>query len=119
MALFSKCLTETDIRARLTIPMASMPHFQIPNHENTNHFDIPVVDSEGHEWTFRCSTRPRGHPILVISGGWLEFVRANGLLVNDEVTFYEEYGAGKVRLMVKGKKGTIKLFGGLVTDKRL
>lgn len=120
MEVFSKFLTKTDVEARLTIPTDALPHFEIINHENARTFEVPVADSDGKVWIFKCYTRPVDHPKPVFSTNWMPFVREKGLLERDQVTFYKAVDeAGGVRFRVEVKKRTIKLFGKLMTDESL
>ncbi|KAK1584047.1 hypothetical protein Q3G72_029402 [Acer saccharum] len=85
MEIFSKLLTETDIKARLTVPTDALAHINIPG--GGNKVDLSVMDSGGNRHTFRCYTRPDRHPKPAFTTGWLDFVRAKGLQIGDKVTF--------------------------------
>ena len=90
--MFSKRLTQTDISKRLAIPTDSLsmfPPFQDGRHE----IELEVWDDDGHDgkiWKFVCSIRKIGnYQKPVFSKVWLDFVRAKGLSVGDEVSLYK------------------------------
>ncbi|KAF9671117.1 hypothetical protein SADUNF_Sadunf12G0014200 [Salix dunnii] len=85
MAEFSKLLTNTDIQKKLSLPtelFKSLPSF------NGGHVqDLQAMDECGFVWTFKCSTRKKGHPKPILSKGWLPFVRNKKLKVGDKIKF--------------------------------
>ncbi|KAK1582458.1 hypothetical protein Q3G72_015221 [Acer saccharum] len=83
IVIFSKSLTKTDTKARLTVPIDALEHIDMPEGDN----NVYPKDSDGKEWRFRCYTRPTGHPKPAFTTGWLDFVRAKGLQIGDKVTF--------------------------------
>ncbi|KAK1583923.1 hypothetical protein Q3G72_028222 [Acer saccharum] len=85
IVIFSKALTKTDIKARLTVPTDALAHINIP--EGGNKVDLSPMDSDGNQWPFRCYTRLNGHPKPAFTTGWRRFVQAKGLQIGDEVTF--------------------------------
>ncbi|KAK1581289.1 hypothetical protein Q3G72_004652 [Acer saccharum] len=85
IVIFSKVLTETDIKARLTVPTHALRYINMP--EGDNNVVLSVMDSNGNRRPFRCYTRPDGHPKPAFTTGWLDFVRAKDLQIGDEVTF--------------------------------
>ncbi|TXG71253.1 hypothetical protein EZV62_006188 [Acer yangbiense] len=109
MEIFSKFLTETDIKARLTVPTHALMHFNMP--VGDNNVELFPRDSDGNEWRFRCYTRPNGHPKPAFTTGWLDFVRVKGLQIGDQVTFSNEDEAGVVPQYRIRATRTITLFG--------
>ena len=87
--MFSKPLSRTDISKRLAIPTYSLsmfPPFQDGRHE----IKLEVWDDDGKMWKFVCSIRKTGnYQKPVFSEVWLDFVRAKGLSVGDEVSLYK------------------------------
>ncbi|KAK1582954.1 hypothetical protein Q3G72_019768 [Acer saccharum] len=81
IVIFSKFLTETDIKARLTVPTDALEHINIP--EGDNNVYLFPNDSNGAQWPFRLNGRPR----TAFTTGWLDFVRAKELQIGDTVTF--------------------------------
>ncbi|XWS32749.1 hypothetical protein CRYUN_Cryun22dG0016300 [Craigia yunnanensis] len=87
--MFSKPLSRTDI-SKLAIPtysLSTFPPFQDGRHE----IELEVWDDDGKMWKFVCSIRKTGkYQKPVFSKGWLDFVRAKGLSVGDEVRLYKD-----------------------------
>ncbi|KAK2661788.1 hypothetical protein Ddye_000362 [Dipteronia dyeriana] len=81
--LFSKLITKTDVEKKLNVPTQAMKHFSIP--EGKEFADFLVKDLKGEIWNFRLTI----HPMPALTDGWLEFVRAKDLVLNDIVTFYK------------------------------
>ncbi|TXG71255.1 hypothetical protein EZV62_006190 [Acer yangbiense] len=117
MEIFSKLLTETDIKARLTVPTDALAHINIPG--GGNKVDLSPMDSDGNRWPFRCYTRLNGHPKPAFTTGWLDFVRAKGLQIGDKVTFSrledEAGGAPQYRIHASRLRA-ITLMGAEVED---
>ncbi|XVE48589.1 hypothetical protein DITRI_Ditri01bG0013600 [Diplodiscus trichospermus] len=87
MAMFSKPLTATDCRKRLSIPervLTSLPEF------HGGHAVELRVRYEAKEWPLACTIRKKGYKKPVLSKGWAKFVHENRLIVGDEVTFHKE-----------------------------
>ncbi|KAJ6748795.1 hypothetical protein OIU79_029807 [Salix purpurea] len=85
MAEFSKLLTNTDIKKRLSLPTKF--YKSLPSFEGIHAVSFEAMDEDGFVWTFQCYTREEGHPKPVLSKGWLEFVRSKMLQVGDTIRF--------------------------------
>ncbi|KAF9671119.1 hypothetical protein SADUNF_Sadunf12G0014400 [Salix dunnii] len=107
MAEFSKLLTNTDIQKKLSLPtelFKSLPSF------NGGHVqDLQAMDESGFVWTFKCSTRKKGHPKPVLSKGWLAFVRNKKLKVGDKIKFSLNQTAATPFHRVRAEK-EVKIF---------
>ncbi|XWS44158.1 hypothetical protein CRYUN_Cryun15aG0020600 [Craigia yunnanensis] len=109
--MFSKRLTQTDISKRLAIPTESLSLFPPFEDGGNNEIELGVWDVDDDEnngklWKFVCSIRKNGkYKIPVFSKGWLDFVKAKGLSVGDEVRYYK-------------KENRTKLFGNVVCQLR-
>ncbi|EOX98129.1 Uncharacterized protein TCM_006964 [Theobroma cacao] len=88
MKLFSKLLTQTDIEKRLSVPTHILHLF--PFLDGDRFADLQVKDSSGGLWTFRCIYRDGIYAKPVFSKGWLEFVYAKNLQIDDEVAFHKD-----------------------------
>ncbi|OMO75180.1 hypothetical protein CCACVL1_16277 [Corchorus capsularis] len=89
MKKFSKILTKTDIRKRLSVRTKKKECFL--NFGDKYKVEFKVIDQKGIVWPFECSKREKGkYPKPVLSKGWLAFVREWQLAVGDEVIFHEE-----------------------------
>ena len=109
MKLFSKILSGTDIRKRLSIPMKSFVSF--PRCKVGHALDLPVKDKRGSLWLFRLSIRKKNYLKPVFSKGWCKFVQSKNLKVGDKVKFYkEEDEASGAQFKIKAKKA-VKIFG--------
>ncbi|GLT97024.1 hypothetical protein SLE2022_146110 [Rubroshorea leprosula] len=107
MAIFSKCLSKTDIGKRLSVPSKSLKYFPLSGKHHT--VDLEVKDESGRVWTFRCYTRKNGHQKPVLTKGWRQFVCTKKLEIGDRVKFCkDEKGPG--RYCVKVEKA-VKVFG--------
>ncbi|KAJ7002091.1 AP2/ERF and B3 domain-containing protein [Populus alba x Populus x berolinensis] len=108
--LFKKTLSKTDVDYRMTIPMDSLPAFQIPEGEHQK--EVAAVDIDGHRWSFRCCTRKKDpHPKPVLSSGWIKFVKNRGLKEGDEVIFSVPHIDGAEGLFGIEARKKIKVFG--------
>lgn len=96
--MFSKPLTKTDISKRLAIPTSRLPLFPaLPSEDGGNEIEMEVWDdnyydgnSNGKLWKFVFKIRNNDkYRKPVFSTGWLDFVRAKGLAVDDVVTLYK------------------------------
>ncbi|KAF9671128.1 hypothetical protein SADUNF_Sadunf12G0015300 [Salix dunnii] len=85
MAGFSKQLTNTDIKKRLSLPTKFFK--SLPSFNGGHAVSFEAMDEDGFVWTFQCSTRQEGHPKPVLSKGWLAFVRNKKLKVGDTIKF--------------------------------
>ncbi|EOX97118.1 Uncharacterized protein TCM_006219 [Theobroma cacao] len=84
--IFSKSLTETDIKKRLVIPaniLPSLPYFN-GSHAVTIHLMYGT-----RMWPIVCSVRKTGYKKPVFSGGWRNFVICNDFHVGEELTLYK------------------------------
>ncbi|OMO92235.1 hypothetical protein COLO4_17754 [Corchorus olitorius] len=95
MQKFSKILTKTDVRKRLSVRTKKKECFL--NFGDKFKVKFKVIDQKRKVWSFECSKREKGkYPKPVLSKGWLAFVRQWLLAVGDEVIFHEELDkAGK------------------------
>ena len=104
-SIFSKRLTQTDISKRLAIPTDSLSMFP-PFEDGGNEIELEVWDDDGKMRKFVCSIRKTGkYQKPVFSKVWLDFVRAKGLSVGDEVRLYKN-------------ENRIKIFGNVVCQMR-
>ncbi|KAF9671118.1 hypothetical protein SADUNF_Sadunf12G0014300 [Salix dunnii] len=85
LAEFSKLLTNTDIQKRLSLPTKFFK--SLPSFNGGHAVSFQAMDESGFVWTFKCSTRKKGHPKPVLSKGWLAFVRNKKLQVGDTIKF--------------------------------
>ncbi|XVF01175.1 hypothetical protein REPUB_Repub04eG0065800 [Reevesia pubescens] len=109
MKLFSKLLSQTDIRKRLSIPMKSFVSF--PRFKVGHALDLQVKDESGSLWLFRFSIRKKHYLKPVFSKGWCKFVQSKNLQVGDKVKFYKEKDeASGAQFKIKAKK-PVKIFG--------
>ncbi|XVE48583.1 hypothetical protein DITRI_Ditri01bG0013000 [Diplodiscus trichospermus] len=101
MKIFSKRLTETDIKKRLAIPMNILP--ALPDFNGNHAVEIHLTYGTK-EWRIFCSIRKNGYKKPVFSRGWRKFVICNNFNVGDELTLYkvnDEAGASHYRLEVE------------------
>ncbi|XVF55886.1 hypothetical protein PTKIN_Ptkin06aG0072200 [Pterospermum kingtungense] len=115
MVIFSKVLSETDIRRRCVVPMEyfKMKCFPKPKLEDSRMVDFKVIDESGHPWILSCSTRNIGdldhpkHPKPVLIKGWLSFVKSKKLSKGDTVIIYEQKDeTGSIHLRIGVEKQT-------------
>ncbi|EXB93496.1 hypothetical protein L484_006971 [Morus notabilis] len=90
MTLFSKSLSHSDRTQKLSIPIDWLGSL-LPSIEQNSEATISVVERNGAEYCFVLRTRNRPHlkPVFQ-SHGWLQFVRARQLQVDDTVYFWKE-----------------------------
>ncbi|KAF2319893.1 hypothetical protein GH714_020150 [Hevea brasiliensis] len=104
--LFTKKLTDTDVRYRMAFPMENYQQdvFEMPKGELSKQFE--VIDMEDNSVKkFTCSKRSKGHPKPVFCKGWIGFVKEKQLLEGDEVIFYkEEDGTGRFTIKIQARK---------------
>ncbi|OMO92230.1 hypothetical protein COLO4_17749 [Corchorus olitorius] len=87
MQIFSKLLTETDIKKRLAIPSNALPF--LPDFNNGRHaVDIRLLYGT-RVWPIICSVRKTGYKKPVFSGGWRDFVTYNQFNVGDEFKLHK------------------------------
>ncbi|KAK8972477.1 hypothetical protein V6N11_018838 [Hibiscus sabdariffa] len=118
MIIFSKMLSDTDIRRRCTVPMRyyKMEGFPKPRprSEGNPRVDFDVKDECGCHWSLCCSIRNIGdeldrpkHPKPVLVKQWIPFVQSKELCVGDRVIVYEEQDeTGSTQLRIKAEKLT-------------
>ncbi|KAJ7002093.1 hypothetical protein D5086_009514 [Populus alba] len=111
--IFTKKLSQTDVKHRMTIPMESFKVFQIPEGKHSEQFDVIDIKT-GRSRRFRCSTRKKDvYPKPVLSSGWIDYVREKGLGEGDQVSFFlvQKDGEEGLRLGVQAQKKLIRLLG--------
>ncbi|XVF68227.1 hypothetical protein PTKIN_Ptkin10aG0188200 [Pterospermum kingtungense] len=86
MAVFSKLLTNTDIKKRLAIPAKIMP--SLPDFDGSHAVEIQLMYGT-RMWPIVCTIRKKGYKKPVFSGGWRDFVVCNNLSVGDRLTLYK------------------------------
>lgn len=108
MTLFSKILTFTDVKKRLSVPSRSLRYLEPFNGNCFTSF--VVTDENGREWTFRCHVRKwSAYKKPVLSSGWREFVVDKGVRQGDRITLYKDVEAeASYKIEVQRK---VKLFG--------
>ncbi|EXB38067.1 hypothetical protein L484_020988 [Morus notabilis] len=91
MAGLPKWLTESDVRAKLSVPKEWWDIIIRPlfgdELDRRREIELWAVDGVGMFWEFRCAVRQKGRykkPVLQ-SDGWLKFVNYKGLGVGDMV----------------------------------
>ncbi|XVE94158.1 hypothetical protein REPUB_Repub01dG0257600 [Reevesia pubescens] len=99
--MFSKSLTDTDIKKRLAIPAKVLPAF---SDFSGSHAVIIHLMYGTRVWPIVCSIRKKGHKKPVFSGGWRNFVICNNFNVGDRLTLYkvqDEDGSSHYRVEVE------------------
>ncbi|KAK8516627.1 hypothetical protein V6N12_049349 [Hibiscus sabdariffa] len=85
--MFSKLLTETDIKKRLAIPTKILPF--LPSFNGSHAIRIHLVYGT-RMWPIVCTVRKKGYKKPVFSGGlWRGFVIGNKLNVGDRISMYK------------------------------
>ncbi|XVE94159.1 hypothetical protein REPUB_Repub01dG0257700 [Reevesia pubescens] len=84
--IFSKSVTDTDIKKRLAIPAKVLPSF--PDLNGTHALNIHLMYGT-RVWPIVCSIRKRGYKKPVFSTGWRNFVIHNNFNVGDRLTLYK------------------------------
>jgi len=87
MQIFSKVLTDTDVRFRFSFPTHCLQHLDFAGN---NSVDLHVKDSCGELLVIRCRKRNGGYDKPELSTGWLKFVADYGLRVGDKVVVHRE-----------------------------
>ncbi|EOX97106.1 Uncharacterized protein TCM_006206 [Theobroma cacao] len=99
--MFSKSLTDTDIKKRLAIPGKILSSLADFNGSNT----VTIRLMYGTRmWPIVCSVRRTGYKKPVFSGGWRNFVICNDFRVGDKLTMYkvqDEAGSFHYRVEVE------------------
>ncbi|KAF9671131.1 hypothetical protein SADUNF_Sadunf12G0015600 [Salix dunnii] len=113
MENFSKFLSETDVKRRLTVPMKFLK--SLPSFNGGHAVEFEARDEMGKAWTFQCSIRQNGHPKLVITRGWMGFISSKKLKMGDRVSFfkYKNRATSETFYEVRAEK-TIKIFGAVI-----
>ena len=84
--MFSKLLSETDIKKRLAIPEKILGF--LPDFNGTHAVKIDLMYGT-RIWPIFCSIRKKGYKKPVFSGGWRNFVICNNFNVGDKITMYK------------------------------
>ncbi|KAL9351031.1 hypothetical protein Peur_058286 [Populus x canadensis] len=87
MQIFSKVLTDTDVRFRFSLPTHCLQHLDFAGN---NSVDLHVKDSCGELRVIRCLKRDGDYDKPVLSKGWRQFVTYYELTVGDKVVLYSE-----------------------------
>ncbi|TYG74836.1 hypothetical protein ES288_D04G215300v1 [Gossypium darwinii] len=104
--VFSKLLTDTDIKKRLAIPSKTLS--DLPNFNGSNGVRINIMYGTK-IWPIDCTARRTGYKKPVFSGRlWRAFIMSNELKVGDRISLYK----------VQGKDGCshFKIFGFNISD---
>ncbi|XWS55299.1 hypothetical protein CRYUN_Cryun10bG0163400 [Craigia yunnanensis] len=99
--IFSKSLTDTDIKKRMAIPEKILP--SLPDLNGSHAVKIHLMYGT-RMWPIVCSIRKKGYKKPVFSGGWRNFVICNNFNVGDELTLYkvqDEAGSFHYRVQVE------------------
>ncbi|XVE67454.1 hypothetical protein DITRI_Ditri08aG0162500 [Diplodiscus trichospermus] len=85
--IFSKSLTDTDIKKRMAIPAKILPF--LPDFNGSHAVKIHLIYGT-RVWPIFCSIRKKGYKKPVFSSGWRKFVLSNNFNAGDELTLYKE-----------------------------
>ncbi|EOX97110.1 Uncharacterized protein TCM_006211 [Theobroma cacao] len=99
--MFSKSLTNTDVKKRLAIPAKILP--SLPDFNGSNTVTIPFMYGR-RMWPIACSVRRTGYKKPVFCCGWRNFVTRNDFRVGDKLTMYkvqDEAGSFHYRVEVE------------------
>ncbi|EXB39114.1 B3 domain-containing transcription factor NGA4 [Morus notabilis] len=101
--VFTKSLTQTDVESKLMVPNEFFREF--PPSQNGGAVDLLVRNQNGLMWTFRMSSIRAGsnRSKLVVSAGWLSFVRDRKLQSGDCLSIYKE-GSGERTYRIEVKR---------------
>ncbi|OMO75185.1 hypothetical protein CCACVL1_16282 [Corchorus capsularis] len=91
MHIFSKLLTETDIKKRLAIPSNALPF--LPDFNGRHAVEIRLLYRK-RAWPIICSVRKMGYKKPVFSGGWRDFVTYNQFNVGDVFKLHKHKETG-------------------------
>jgi len=86
--IFSKSLSRSDIKNRLSVPASCLHFFRVPG--GSNQIKFQAIDTLSKPWSFKPSLRSGGYPKPVITGEWHSFVRDKGVQVGDTVTIFQQ-----------------------------
>ncbi|PPD72748.1 hypothetical protein GOBAR_DD30355 [Gossypium barbadense] len=88
--VFSKLLTDTDIKKRLAIPSKTLS--DLPNFNGSNGVRINIMYGTK-VWPIDCTARRTGYKKPVFSGRlWRAFIMSNELKVGDRISLYKVQG---------------------------
>ncbi|GLT63674.1 hypothetical protein SLA2020_362200 [Shorea laevis] len=104
--MFSKLLTEPDVKKNLLIPCCSMG----PSIPEEGVLYMNALDNAGKAWSFPCSVHHDETTVTVVSVCWDEFVREKGIRANDKVVLKEKSMAEGTIFVVEVKR-KIRLLG--------
>nr|KJB77630.1 hypothetical protein B456_012G167600 [Gossypium raimondii] len=101
--MFSKLLTDTDIKKRLAIPAKSLP--SLPPFNGSHAVIIHLLCGTS-TWPILCTIRRKGYKKPVFSGGlWRNFVVSNNVNVGDKITMCKvQYEDGSSHYLVELEK---------------
>ncbi|TYJ40834.1 hypothetical protein E1A91_A04G169000v1 [Gossypium mustelinum] len=101
--MFSKLLTETDIKKRLAIPVKILP--SLPGFNGSHAVRIQLMYGT-RIWPIVCTVRKQGYKKPVFSGGlWRNFVICNSFNVGDRITMFKvQYEDGSCLYRVEVEK---------------
>ncbi|KAK0600568.1 hypothetical protein LWI29_016190 [Acer saccharum] len=106
----TKTLTRNDVEDRVGLPVKIMKHM------GKDSMVLTVFDRWGQEWSLKYYTRPRDRTNPVLTAGWPQFVKDNGVLPGDEFIFSgHEVAGAKMRYMIQVKRQIMTLEGVLVS----
>ena len=108
MQIFSKVLTDTDVRFRFSFPAHCLQHLDFAGN---NSVDLHVKDSCGELRVIRCLKRDGDYDKPVLSKGWRQFVKYYELRVGDKVVLHREDDQNLGSQFRIEAKRSIKLFG--------
>ncbi|XVE48584.1 hypothetical protein DITRI_Ditri01bG0013100 [Diplodiscus trichospermus] len=84
--IFSKTLTDTDVKKRLAIPMKILP--ELPDFNGSHAVKIHLIYGTK-LWPIVCSIRKIGYKKPIFSGEWRNFILCNNFNVGDKLTLYK------------------------------
>ncbi|KAB2036153.1 hypothetical protein ES319_D04G204500v1 [Gossypium barbadense] len=88
--VFSKPLTDSDIKKRLAIPSKTLAY--LPNFDGSNGVRINIMYGTK-IWPIDCTVRRKGHQKAIFSGRlWRAFIMSNELKVGDRISLYKVQG---------------------------
>ncbi|KAG5233730.1 B3 domain-containing transcription factor [Salix suchowensis] len=111
MTTCSKILSKTDTSKALSVPTKYLK--SLPSFKGGHAVSFQAMDESGFVWTFKCSTRKKGHPKPVLSKGWLAFVRNKKLKVGDKIKFSVLDPTAGVRFYRVQAEKEVKIFGAI------
>ncbi|KAJ7002674.1 hypothetical protein NC653_008012 [Populus alba x Populus x berolinensis] len=110
MQIFSKVMTDTDVRFRFSFPAQCLQHLDFAGN---NYVDLRVKDSCGELRVIRCLKRDGDYDKPVLSKGWRQFVKYYELTVGDVVVLHREddHNLGSQFRIEAKRRSSLKLFG--------